>query len=610
MLLSDSTAKEAVNWDCVSGWLKRCEKDHSVGCVNPQIARWPETFRLIDVQRRCIVSAPENCRYVTLSYVWGAPRYHKLVLTKSNLHRLEKEGSLTNKVLPATLDDAIYACLALREKYLWIDSICVIQDDEFVQRAEIDRMGDIYSNGYCMLVAAAGDNADSGLPGVHHRMRKVDQQCFLEMDVEALEVLPNFSGIVENSPWNTRGWTFQENILARRCIFFTETQVFFTCTGLTCHEDPAVATIGQYLASSTSFQSDFSSRTRGKDPFSEYKRRVAEYSKRILTSPSDILDAFIGISKSLYAPFVEQLVFGLPSSNINEALLWEPDYANGPFRKRWAGRKIVFPSWSWISHHGHVQYWTESFIGSLITVQVCLKEDEPLFKPPVTKSRINDDRLSPLLRYAFKSLHDRAPKQDLSLPLSGHNLEFEDTAFWGYEPISEQCDLIEKYAPDALVAVNQPGRMIFYSESAFFTLRECGLQPLHVIDNLITTLAIISRSNEMVGFIDMDQVWSSLYLSSEPADQEWFQFIAISVSATPQTWLSRIQGQKETTAPESATNSLYFDSSTGFAFTPPPTLNVMLIEWQDGVAHRLGIGKVFQKTWIEAGPKRVTIVLE
>lgn len=124
-------------------------------------------------------------------------------------------------------------------------------------------------------MAAAGDNADAGLPGVHSRFRNVNQRKLLVEDMESCieiaEVLPNLAGMVDRSLWNTRGWTFQERFLSRRCIFFTDVQVYFRCRRSLRYEGDDVDGSSEALRGHATLGS-FETGEFIADPFSYYKR--------------------------------------------------------------------------------------------------------------------------------------------------------------------------------------------------------------------------------------------------------------------------------------------------------------------------------------------------
>lgn len=119
-------------------WLKLCETSHG-----PQCARSPfnETIqpvlnlRVIDVLSKCIITAPQNCRYIALSYVWGSTNVFKCA--REALGALQRPGALDLRTIPATIADAMRVAIGSGERYLWVDSLCIIQDDPVDQEKQL-----------------------------------------------------------------------------------------------------------------------------------------------------------------------------------------------------------------------------------------------------------------------------------------------------------------------------------------------------------------------------------------------------------------------------------------------------------------------------------------
>ena len=88
--------------------------------------------------------------------------------TKSNFYSISKPGGLgaENVKMPATIRDSMKLVSLLGWRYLWVDSFCRIQDDDESKQAELVRMGEIYRSAALTIIAAEGDNADCGIPGV------------------------------------------------------------------------------------------------------------------------------------------------------------------------------------------------------------------------------------------------------------------------------------------------------------------------------------------------------------------------------------------------------------------------------------------------------------
>jgi hypothetical protein len=104
-------------------------------------------------------------KYFALSYVWGhSPSTCALL---ANLHILQKKDALGNFVeLPRTIAHVIRLTKLLEGRYLWVDRLCIVQDDGLVKQAQLDRMGDIYAEAFATFVAASGSDARDVLKGI------------------------------------------------------------------------------------------------------------------------------------------------------------------------------------------------------------------------------------------------------------------------------------------------------------------------------------------------------------------------------------------------------------------------------------------------------------
>ncbi|KAH8196159.1 hypothetical protein TruAng_009665 [Truncatella angustata] len=158
-----------INPGLLSQWKSDCDSLHQGLCKSfshgPFLSIRP--IWLVDVARRCLVVAPGGCSYVALSYVWGATQ--SLETTTANLRSLQQVGSLVVKhattPIAKTIRDALGVVELLGERYLWVDSLCIVQDDEKTKHTEMTKMAAIYANASVTILAIQGKNADSGLRG-------------------------------------------------------------------------------------------------------------------------------------------------------------------------------------------------------------------------------------------------------------------------------------------------------------------------------------------------------------------------------------------------------------------------------------------------------------
>ncbi|KAK3903713.1 heterokaryon incompatibility protein-domain-containing protein [Staphylotrichum tortipilum] len=330
--------------------------------------------RLIDVERMCVIPFDSRQRYATLSYVWGvAP---SLMALRQNIDRLQQVGALDFKAwetgaqgdpvaqqFPATIRHAMELTRQLGERLLWVDALCIVQDDDTDRQHQLGRMGSIYANAYVTIVAAGGTaiNGLGGIRGASSRMaREPGTPRYLTHSgrVRSLHreiVLAHLR--VQESVWNQRGWTFQEQIFSRRLLILDDTSVTWEChcavwlEGMEaaekeCQNQGAVAAQGFAFSAQPNFV--------------EYARQVTQFNRRQLTYPEDALDAFAGILSVLNeTAFKEGFICGLPVRFFEATMLW---YNKGQVEKRQAkrqgslGKAILPPSWAWAAWGGVVEY--------------------------------------------------------------------------------------------------------------------------------------------------------------------------------------------------------------------------------------------------------------
>ncbi|KAI4143281.1 MAG: hypothetical protein L6R39_004640 [Caloplaca ligustica] len=163
-----------VNTNLIKQWMQSCSLQHD-RCRVPvlELSR-EQTIRLIDVDECRVKSVTFGEKYVALSYVWGAST--KPFLIHDTLPRCSSPGGLRDLIIPRTISDAIQLVKSIGERYLWVDSLCIVQDDEDDKKQQLSIMDSIYANAELVVVAAAGGNADIGLPGIGRTERLISQR--------------------------------------------------------------------------------------------------------------------------------------------------------------------------------------------------------------------------------------------------------------------------------------------------------------------------------------------------------------------------------------------------------------------------------------------------
>lgn len=125
----DDDKGRMVSRQMLSEWLTRCEELDPQDFDQEHATNQPEGMLVIDVERACVVTAPERCQYIALSYVWGPPQEGQVEATKASIEQLRKPGSFSGDDMPATIRDAMLVCRELGERFLWVDRVCIIQDN-------------------------------------------------------------------------------------------------------------------------------------------------------------------------------------------------------------------------------------------------------------------------------------------------------------------------------------------------------------------------------------------------------------------------------------------------------------------------------------------------
>lgn len=318
-------------------WLETCQRSHE-SCIRMRCQHIPlPGFHLIDTVERLIVEATLDMEFFALSYVWGS----------STGLRSRKFSKTLPKDLPRTIQDAIDATGAIGIRYLWVDALCIPQEDPEVRSQQVSQMDKIYRSAVAVIVAATGRDAEHGLGSLTRSKEVLQPATWLNGVLvtcvpfeEQLASQPRFS------PWSTRGWTLQEGVLAQRRIIFTDEEIILDC-GLSCVRETASRVLEENHGYLSELQRPHFSYG---NTMTLYTTLVGRYLQRDLTYDDDAVDAFQGISNFLAEADGTKCCWTLPRSHFLTGISWYPaDSAERPCRRNTtlrAGRRRC-PSWSW-----------------------------------------------------------------------------------------------------------------------------------------------------------------------------------------------------------------------------------------------------------------------
>jgi Heterokaryon incompatibility protein (HET) len=195
-------------------WLHLCDSDpfHRGVCTGPDVIRSEgrgslPCLRVVDVWDMRLVDIGWQEKYVALSYVWGGANPPRLL--GSQLPAYSTSNYLQNLLpeMPNTIQDVFTFTRKMGLRYLWFDSLCLVQDDPEDLYRGIMNMDLVYESSYVTVIAADTKSADSGIPGISllRREAKQDRQS-LKPGLEIMRV-HSVDRHLKQSVWNTRGWT-------------------------------------------------------------------------------------------------------------------------------------------------------------------------------------------------------------------------------------------------------------------------------------------------------------------------------------------------------------------------------------------------------------------
>ncbi|KAI0188906.1 hypothetical protein EV127DRAFT_482145 [Xylaria flabelliformis] len=324
--------------------------------------------------------------YCALSYCWGTSS-DKHKTTSKNLQRYYT--AIPPHELPRTILDAIHVARGMGFKYLWIDALCIIQDDHDDWLREAVKMTQVYANAALTITTSVGSGSDDGLFRPHPDGFFNPQQLYLRLPKRDLirEILPArdtdlsvvrparplsylalypdanfpFMGVM-GSPIDTRAWTMQEQILSKRVLYYGNGVVLWECLDATTSEhDPdgrrGAIQFPDNMKAKTYFHSHMKPKVQKKtlstnsvealdtdEHFAAYCRLLGGYGNRLVTNPSDRITAILGLGQIMQKVSGNEFIGGIWKGDYALAsLVWFVEMPSPKERTR------KFPTWSWAS---------------------------------------------------------------------------------------------------------------------------------------------------------------------------------------------------------------------------------------------------------------------
>ena len=365
----------------LKSWYEECNLSHSL-CQLENLSALPT--RVIDVGSgvpndtdvSLIETDGARGPYMALSYCWGDPMLHPALKTfRSNLSNFKDR--IPYRILPLTLQHCVVLARQLKLRYVWIDALCIIQDDNNDWMVEAGRMCDIYSKATITVIACRSDGSSGGIFGPQKYSTHTQipyKQTFINVSEDHGRGHDSNLLLNDDDPIHDRAWAVQEAVLSGRAIFFSSKELRWECN--TCRK----CQCGKY---SIQFSSTFDLAEEGfeayrgwrvntffraitiDDAYVQWKRMYVLYCSRELTRDSDRLPALSGLARRFSEMMLdkfnrrEQYLAGTWRGSLPQELLWFVAGPSGRYSKigkrqdrpeNWRA-----PTWSWASMEGDIQ---------------------------------------------------------------------------------------------------------------------------------------------------------------------------------------------------------------------------------------------------------------
>lgn len=321
--------------------LHKCFDHHKACRLNGPLGEFELPSRVLSIEDdnggisvKLVETDDLSGRYCALSHCWGPEEKRPLITTKKVFK--EHLSCIPWDTLPPLFQDAITLTRGLDIKYLWIDSLCIIQDDKQDWNNEAKKMSHVYRRASLVIAAADAPDSTQRLSNAKRPDSVIFRIPYYAISGPGQDHY-NISKSIRTGgpllgPLRERGWVFQELYLGRRKIFFTSEGLRWKCGE--CELDERGNSTDLKLTETISWLSC-----------------LREYSKKHLTYPSDRIIALLGI--------VGQIGELRKDSFVLESGVWEGELVE---QLLWRSLEIRdedlpgFPSWSWAATGGEKQW--------------------------------------------------------------------------------------------------------------------------------------------------------------------------------------------------------------------------------------------------------------
>jgi hypothetical protein len=602
----------------VDHWRKQCASSHGASCENPTKIWKVRPAWIVDTKNRCLVSGTDCKSYVTLSYRWGKAR--ELNVQPDTMARLQRHNGVDDPAISSQLAPIVRHAISLTsmigERYLWVDVLCIDHSRVSESTSQLQLMGAIYANASLTIVSFDGD-AQDGLRG----LKGSSQGRSLSNELIPFgeeNFIHDKHGYFEFSTWgqyHKRAWTYQEFNMASRRLIFSKGSLHWMCQRSVWEEQLQLG-----VEADKYINPRMGEIMRGMPNLLSLANLLGHYNQRALTYDEDALPGVYGLLTVFSRCFLGGFICGIPEMFFEAALSWRPQWDHTNLRRRVPSENpnpgqlqpCILPSWSWAGWEGLVDI-SQYEAGPANPRAWWIKETIPITtwyacSSPTTlqKRRIKNSWFE--TREAYKDF-------DKPLPPG-----------WTRHTIPEAVDLGEG-KDDVLLHPEGCDRYVFRHEN-MATDDKDHEHPWHwpfpVPDIQESTQPFMpeqtsylycdtqrarvrafkaDEGNKATLYSSQDKVIGTLRLHNEEQLQRfpspndgWAAAIDVELIA-----ICRTRYYSKT-----------FDEQLGSYRRPIKTwedYTVLWVEWDDGIAYRLGIGQVHKVDWEAMSLEDIPLVL-
>ncbi|RTE82737.1 hypothetical protein BHE90_002732 [Fusarium euwallaceae] len=336
-----------------TAWIETCSREHKECLVLDPAYRPTRLINIVDADHvRLIISNKEpSAPYVAFSHCWG--KVQNIKLLDGNINQFQ--AGLLLEQLPNTYQEAIRLCLGLGFYYIWIDSLCIIQDSAEDWEREAKHMKLVYEHSIFNLCSATASDS-SGRSFIRRRPNLlVPERVVFKGTTFQLIYDNHFYEDITFCTLRSRAWVYQEWYLSKRSLILGSRQLWWHCRKqLACEIRPNGAPMcprGLWWKEAKGMKEDKAMPANSNNLCTTWYQRVREYARTTLTRESDRLIAFSGVVQSFGQShgfsIADDYLAGLWRAHLPAALCWTP---SSPQRR---SATYMAPSWSWASLDGN-----------------------------------------------------------------------------------------------------------------------------------------------------------------------------------------------------------------------------------------------------------------